>query len=187
MNDIQPYLDYFTVLRTYVEQGLLEVLPAAHEAYITAPALYTLSYADALDEMVQHAELTGDKREHQRLNAELFQSLVSTTDYLRIYAEYLNAAEEGFKLYQQASELAKDMPATSTAVEQAAENMRKPQVVNGKDQMVNGQWSMVNGTFALHVVSDKHPHPLLYTILATKQRRWYAPWKETDHYEVITY
>lgn len=182
MKDLQPYLDYFDVLRKYAEQGLLEVLPAAHEAYITAPALYALSYVDDIDKLVKHVEHTGNRFEQLRLNAKLFQSLTATTNNIRIYADFLNANADGFKEYQEAAETAKDTPASTSAVSQAAENLRKP-----RKTKVNGQWSMVNGNFALHVVSDKERHPLLYTILATTKRRWYTPWKKTDHYEVITY
>lgn len=40
--DLQPWLDYFKLLQTYKQTGLLEVLPEKHEAYITQPALLTL-------------------------------------------------------------------------------------------------------------------------------------------------
>jgi len=187
MKDLQPYLDYFDMLRTYAEQGLLEVLPAAHEAYITAPALYALSYVDDIDKLVKHVEHTGNRFEQLRLNAKLFQSLTATTNNIRIYADFLNANAEGFKQYQEASESAKDTPASTSAVRQAAENLRKPQVVNGKDPLTPFRGNKLSETFALHVVGEDHPHPLRYTILATTKRRWYTPWKKTDHYEVITY
>ena len=44
--DLQPWLDYFGMLRTYEQKGLLEVSPDKHEAYITQPALHALSYGD---------------------------------------------------------------------------------------------------------------------------------------------
>lgn len=41
--DLQPWLDYFELLRTYERKTLLEVMPDKHEAYITHAALFTLS------------------------------------------------------------------------------------------------------------------------------------------------
>ena len=41
--DLQPWLDYFDMLHTYEQKGLLELQPEKHEAYITLPALYTLT------------------------------------------------------------------------------------------------------------------------------------------------
>ena len=40
--DLQPWLDYFGLLRTYEEKGFLEVKPDRHEAYVTQAALMTL-------------------------------------------------------------------------------------------------------------------------------------------------
>lgn len=41
--DLQPWLDYFDMLRTYEEKGFLLIKPTEHEAYVTQPAVYTLS------------------------------------------------------------------------------------------------------------------------------------------------
>ncbi len=41
--------------------------------------------------------------------------------------------------------------------------------------------------FAVHVVEDKHPHDLIYTILLTQERKWWCPWKLTECVEVVTY
>lgn len=41
--------------------------------------------------------------------------------------------------------------------------------------------------FALHVVKETEPHDLLLTLLLTRRRRWFAPWRTSDHIEVITY
>jgi len=40
--NLQPWLDYFGLLRTYEEKGFLEVKPDKHEAYVTQAALMTL-------------------------------------------------------------------------------------------------------------------------------------------------
>ena len=187
MKDLQPYLDYFDMLRTYAEQGLLEVLPAAHEAYITAPALFTLSNAEGIMATIMAADASGDRTQRQIADAVLFKSLTDAAHNIRTYADFLNANAEGFRQYQQASEAAKDTPASTSAVRQAAENLRKPQVVNGKDPLTPFRGNRLSETFALHVVGEDHPHPLRYTILCTTERRWYTPWKKTDHYEVIAY
>ena len=41
--------------------------------------------------------------------------------------------------------------------------------------------------FALHVVKEEHPHDLVYTLLLTRQRKWYCFWRMKDCIEVITY
>lgn len=41
--DLQPWLDYFEMLKTYVDKGFLEVFADKHEAYITRAAWLTLS------------------------------------------------------------------------------------------------------------------------------------------------
>lgn len=41
-NNIQPWLDYFDMLRTYEEKELLNVLADKHEAYMTLPAFLSL-------------------------------------------------------------------------------------------------------------------------------------------------
>ena len=42
--------------------------------------------------------------------------------------------------------------------------------------------------FALHVVTENHPHDLLYTLLASHERVWWKLWLgKTDRVEVIAY
>ena len=41
--------------------------------------------------------------------------------------------------------------------------------------------------FAVHVVSDSHPHDMLFTLLLTRRRHWWCPWRMYDHIEVINY
>lgn len=41
--------------------------------------------------------------------------------------------------------------------------------------------------FAVHVVADETPHSLLYTVLLSRLRRWWWPWRKTGHIDVITY
>lgn len=44
--DLQPWIDYFEMLQKYEKDGFLEMKPEAHEAYITAPAVYTIVGCD---------------------------------------------------------------------------------------------------------------------------------------------
>lgn len=41
--DLQPWLDYFDMLRTYEQHGFMLIEAGKHEAYVTEPALYTLA------------------------------------------------------------------------------------------------------------------------------------------------
>ena len=41
--DLQPWLEYFEMLRRYKEKGLLHMQPDKHEAYVTEPALHAMS------------------------------------------------------------------------------------------------------------------------------------------------
>lgn len=41
--DLQPWLDYFAMLRNYEQNGFLQIDAEKHEAYVTQPALYTLA------------------------------------------------------------------------------------------------------------------------------------------------
>ena len=48
--NLQPWLDYFEMLHSYEENGYMNVLPEKHEAYVTLPALLTITgYDDAGD------------------------------------------------------------------------------------------------------------------------------------------
>lgn len=41
--DLQPFLNYFKMLETYIDKGFLEVIPDKREAYITRAAWMTLA------------------------------------------------------------------------------------------------------------------------------------------------
>ena len=41
--------------------------------------------------------------------------------------------------------------------------------------------------FAIHVVKDDPPHDLIYTLLLTRRRRWWCPWKISEVIDVIEY
>lgn len=56
--NIQAWLDYFEMLHTYEEKGLLQLNAEKHEAYITLPALLVLAQCDKLTEGVDTTKLT---------------------------------------------------------------------------------------------------------------------------------
>jgi len=73
--DLQPWLEYFQMLHTYEAKGYLEVKPADHEAYITEPALISLSPTDD--------------------PARAADAMPATIVNLRVYAAYHDAAAKG--------------------------------------------------------------------------------------------
>lgn len=160
MKDLTPYLKYFTLLRSYVRQGYLEVFPATGEAYITLPALYTLAGTDVVDGKIERIRKIG-----------------ATVHHLRTYTQYLNAHQEGFKQYEHEQEQAKDTPANSTNVEQA---------YNASKKWPQNNYQLAK-PFALHVVDSQYPHDLRFTVLLTHRRRWFWPFTYTDKFDVIEY
>lgn len=48
--DLQPWLEYFNVLRTYEQKGFLEIMPEKHEAYITQPALHAITPGELMNQ-----------------------------------------------------------------------------------------------------------------------------------------
>lgn len=87
--DLQPWLDYFGMLRTYEEKGYLAVQPDKHEAYITRAAWLTLAEPSS-QEFVAGA---------------LFR-----------YIQYRAAAAEGLKDYEAAMLVAPEGPASENPV-----------------------------------------------------------------------
>lgn len=167
MKDLTPWLEYFDLLQTYVQQGYLEVFPSTNEAYITEPALLVLGIAEPTDNAWQIAQKT-----------------FNITKYIHVYAQYLNAANEGYKQYVNDLEQATDTPANSTNVEQAYNNRKKYPKNNSQFSIFNTQ---LDKPFALHVVKSEHPHDLRYTILLTRKRRWFWPFTRINNYDVVYY
>lgn len=73
-------------------------------------------------------------------------------------------------------------PASQTAFPESARRIR-----------VYAGWKSMQGygyllqPFAVHVVKEKSPHDLIYTLLLTRRRRWWWPWKKSEVIEMIDY
>ena len=81
MKNLQPWLDWFGLLRVYSDKGYLSVQPDKGEAYITEPAFYTLANIDlptvSTLEPVALAKANDD--------------LLTTVGRIKAYADYLAA------------------------------------------------------------------------------------------------
>lgn len=86
--DLQPWLDYFEMLHTYEEKGFLLMKPAEHEAYVTQPALYTLSARAA------RLPITPDNAE--LLQQQLASDMPDILRRLRAYAGQLSMQGSGY-------------------------------------------------------------------------------------------
>ena len=122
--NLQPWLDYFGMLQEYESNGLLQVEPEKHEAYVTQAALATLYGADV------HADSYRGCRE-----------CAAVMRRVRAYAGWMS--REG--------------------------------------------GAYMDRSFAMHVVKDDAPHDLLFTVLLTRRRRWWALWRRMDSFDVIDY
>lgn len=182
----QVLMDYFDVLRRYVACGYLEVLPAAGEAYVTWAGIHTLAGTDG--ELREIEEIKKSIRPGVRdaridiLSERISDKFLVAARGVWSYSRWLDADADGYRLYRQASETAPGSPYVSHAVEQAGENMRKmPDVSEQAERRLDGK------AFALHVVADRHPHDLFYTIFYERRRNLLLPWKEREHMEIISY
>lgn len=70
--DLQPWYDFFDLLRNYVKKGLMEIKDDCQEAYITEAALYALSPENAQDE------------------SSMAKAALQTAWYISIYAGWLS-------------------------------------------------------------------------------------------------
>ena len=84
--NLQPWLDYFEMLRTYEDKGLLEMKPEKHEAFITLPALLTLAECDRLTEQGASP-------------AKLVQSVGAVVRRLRAFAAFCSQQGDGYLTY----------------------------------------------------------------------------------------
>ncbi len=75
IRNLQPWLDYFSMLHTYEEKGFLEINAEKHEAYVTQPALYTMAGVNEAGDILE-------ERFH------LLRSLAQVMRRLRAYAAF---------------------------------------------------------------------------------------------------
>lgn len=54
VTNLQPWLDYFDLLRSYERNGYLEMLPDKGEAYITQAAFFTLTGYDGDSDLIHN-------------------------------------------------------------------------------------------------------------------------------------
>ena len=60
--DLQPWLDYFDMLRSYVNAGYLELYPDKGEAYVTQPALLAMTPgADVQSQLSEAINVTANR------------------------------------------------------------------------------------------------------------------------------
>ncbi len=86
--DLQPWVDYFDMLGAYEEKGFLLVKPAEHEAYVTQPALCTLSaLASQIDVTPGNAAL---------LQQRLAEDMPDILRRIRAYAGWKSGQEYGY-------------------------------------------------------------------------------------------
>ena len=95
--DLQPWLDYFGLLRTYEEKGFLEVKPDRHEAYVTQAALMTLL---GIGEPVQTEDVDGKAR--------LVRASADFLRRLRVYAAWRSTDGKGYLTWNFAMHIVKD-------------------------------------------------------------------------------
>jgi hypothetical protein len=76
--DLQPWLDYFAMLRRHEREGFLQMKAGDHEAYVTQPSL--------------HAMTPGDDPTQQALSGALGETCV----HLLNYAAYLSQQGIGY-------------------------------------------------------------------------------------------
>ena len=170
--NLEPWLDYFDMLNTYVKAGYLEVFPSLAEAYITEPALMTLANVDDITLLIEGMRRNGQQLPMAKAN-DIWKHIRTLAGRMHVYTEYLHQSELGYEDYKKNAKQVADYPSTPQSVIEASENKKK--IYN------------VRETFALHVVETEYPHHLKYSIVRSSRRKWYWPFAKTSHYEIITY
>lgn len=120
---IKPWLDYFEMLISYENKGLIDILEDKHEGYITQPVLCAITPGENPKEQVERGDT------------------LQTAVRIRAYAAWKTREGEDY----------------------------------------------IEEPFALHVVKTEKPHDPVCTILLTRRRPWWRPWRKSDHVEVIVY
>lgn len=101
------------------------------------------------------------------LQAQLLEAVPQVARHIRTYAAWQTAYSRGVQDYdpRAVADPTVEMPPVSTKELTA----------------------YATAPFALHVVKEDAPHDLLYTLLLARRCRWFAPWRQSENIEVITY
>ena len=77
--DLQPWLDYFDMLRANVESGFLQMSVAKHEAFVTQPAIHAMSEGDDPEKQIEDG------------------SVLQTAHRIFTYAAWLSGEGDGYR------------------------------------------------------------------------------------------
>ena len=77
--DLQPWVDYFEMLRVNVESGFLQMSVAKHEAFVTQPAIHAMSEGDDPEKQIEDG------------------SIINTAHRIFIYAAWLSCEGDGYR------------------------------------------------------------------------------------------
>ena len=142
--NLQPWLDYFRMLRQHADKGYLLMKPADHEAYVTQPALYVL--AGFSDEQVRRGDLQRDALRTTRM-------LADAARHISQYAAWLAAAQKGLSTFDPAAAYDPDKPLPVIPTAELSAYLDQP--------------------FALHVVQSEPPNDPLFTLLLSHVRKFW--------------
>ncbi len=77
--DLQPWLDYFEMLRVNVESGFLQMNVAKHEAFVTQPGIHAMSKGDDPAKQIEDG------------------SIINTAHRIFVYAAWLSGEGNGYR------------------------------------------------------------------------------------------
>ena len=77
--DLQPWVDYFEMLRANVESGFLQMSVVKHEAFVTQPGIHAMSEGDDPEKQIEDG------------------SVLQTAHRIFIYAAWLSGEGDGYR------------------------------------------------------------------------------------------
>ena len=77
--DLQPWLDYFDMLRANVESGFLQMSVVKHEAFVTQPGIHAMSEGDDPEKQIEDG------------------SVLQTAHRIFTYAAWLSGEGDGYR------------------------------------------------------------------------------------------
>lgn len=163
--NLQPWLDYFKMLRQYEAKGFLEIKPQEHEAYVTRAALLTLVPEDVSSFKFQDSSEPTDSKAAAAQLETLNLKLETCVSAIRAYAAYRWAPAVGQQHPVDINDPDAEIPVIP--IEELTAYFSQP--------------------FALHIVKEDYPHDLLLTLLLQQKCSWRTAWRTVDTIEVIDY